>query len=69
MKKMEGKCTFREKKWPDDLEVEKNVLPLHSQTRNNGTPQATLSNLKQNGPFVYRLGREIFILKRGVRLS
>ena len=22
-----------------------------------------------SGPFVYRLGREIFILKRGVRLS
>ena len=69
MKKMEEKCTFLEKKWPNYLEVEKNVLPLHSQTRNNGTPQATLSNIKQNGPFVYRLGREIFILKRGVRLS
>jgi hypothetical protein len=36
------KCTFREKKWPKSLVVEKKALPLHSQTGNNGTPQATL---------------------------
>jgi len=36
------KCTFRAKKWPKSLVVEKKALPLQSQTGNNGTPQATL---------------------------
>jgi len=36
------KCTFRAKKWPKSLVVEKKALPLHSQTGNNGIPQATL---------------------------
>jgi hypothetical protein len=38
----EKNALFAQKKWPKCLEVEKKALPLHSQTGNNGTPQATL---------------------------
>ncbi len=32
-------------------------------------PNFALANKAKDGPFVYRLGRKIFILERGVRLS
>ena len=43
------------------LQDKKKSLPLHTQSRNKHSKQI------KDGPFVYRLGRKIFILERGVR--
>ena len=43
------------------LQDKKKSLPLHPQSRNKHSKQI------KDGPFVYRLGRKIFILERGVR--
>ena len=48
-----------EKKFGKYLVIQKKSLPLHSQSRE-------IIDAK-DGPFVYRLGRKIFILERGVR--
>ena len=48
------------------MHVIKNELPLHPQSREKRTVQT--ERTPQDGPFVYRLGRQIFILERGVRL-
>ena len=40
----------------------------HTRAKPTKEQSQTLSNAtKQDGPFVYRLGRKIFILERGVR--
>ena len=56
------------KKGANVLEISKFFLPLHSQTRDM-YPRETSGVLPEikDGPFVYRLGRKIFILERGVR--
>ena len=36
-------------------------------TANEGKTVAKSGNAQKDGPFVYRLGRKIFILERGVR--
>ena len=57
----EEKSTKNEKKSEKDLVVSEKVSTFASQSGNNGTLQdATLT--QTHGPFVYRLGREIFIL-------
>lgn len=50
------------------MEISKFFLPLHPQTRDM-YPRETSGVLPEikDGPFVYRLGRKIFILERGVR--
>ncbi|MEN9918278.1 MAG: hypothetical protein RL662_714 [Bacteroidota bacterium] len=51
------------------LQIINYTLPLHRireiKTLNKALNSTTL---KTHGPFVYRLGRKIFILERGVRL-
>ena len=56
------------KKGANVLEISKFFLPLHPQTRDM-YPRETSGVLPEikDGPFVYRLGRKIFILERGVR--
>ena len=50
------------------LSVSKKFLPLHPQSRNKHRfEKAKCRNATKDGPFVYRLGRKIFILERGVR--
>ena len=49
-----NRVTFYKKNLAKHLLIQKKYLPLHPQSRNK--------------PFVYRLGRKIFILERGVRL-
>ena len=45
------------------LKEMENALTLHSQIGHNATPRRQGNvNLIRDGPFVYRLGREIFIL-------
>ena len=48
--------------------LEKFFLPLHPQTRDK-YPRKESGGLPEtkDGPFVYRLGRKIFILEMGVR--
>ena len=46
--------------------IKKNVLPLQPLYHRNKV-QNTSKESQSNGPFVYRLGRKIFILERGVR--
>lgn len=56
-----GKSAKIEKKSGKGLVVPEKVPTFASQSGNNDTPQdATLTHM--HGPFVYRLGREIFIL-------
>ena len=45
-------------------------LSLHSQNENAGGPNGLIGVISERriGLFVYRLGRKIFILERGVRL-
>ncbi len=50
------KTPSREKKFNKVLSIQIIPLPLHSLSENDNA-----------GPFVYRLGRKIFILERGVR--
>lgn len=50
---------YFEKKFRNILEVQKKHLPLQPQTRNK---QRSAGENTKAGPFVYRLGREIFIL-------
>ncbi len=54
-----NKCIIFEKKFRNILEVQKKHLPLQPQTRNK---QRSAGENTKAGPFVYRLGREIFIL-------
>ncbi len=51
------------------LLIQKKYLPLHPQSRNKRSKSEKRNgNVSPNdGPFVYRLGRKIFILERGVR--
>ena len=51
------------------LLIQKKYLPLHPQSRDMH-PQLRAQKFflgVKDGPFVYRLGRKIFILERGVR--
>ena len=59
---------FNEKIPINHLPVSKKFLPLHPQSRNKHRfEKAKCRNATKDGPFVYRLGRKIFILERGVR--
>ncbi|SBV92517.1 hypothetical protein KL86DYS1_10630 [uncultured Dysgonomonas sp.] len=49
------------------MQVIKNELPLHPQSKEKAAVK-NRTKTPQDGPFVYRLGRKIFILERGVRL-
>ena len=50
------------------LLIQKKYLPLHPQSRNKlSKAKETETFHPKDGPFVYRLGRKIFILERGVR--
>lgn len=62
--------TSYEKKIAKYLLIQKKYLPLHPQSRNkHSKSKRKRKRFKRNdGPFVYRLGRKIFILERGVRL-
>ena len=49
------------------MSIQKKVIPLHSLWQTNAVQQPSKGVSSSNGPFVYRLGRKIFILERGVR--
>ena len=56
------------KKTANVLVERKIFLPLHPQTRDTVLESQSGKSPEINeGPFVYRLGRNIFILERGVR--
>ena len=64
----EKKHIFIENFSMNHLPFSKKFLPLHPQSRNKHRfEKAKAEMLQQDGPFVYRLGRKIFILERGVR--
>ena len=54
---------------PNVLSIQKEFLPLQPQKRKtlSKASQAKARQQSRLGPFVYRLGRKIFILERGVR--
>ena len=57
------------KNMPNILSIQKEFLPLQPQKEKNTLRKQAklrLGRIKL-GPFVYRLGRKIFILERGVR--